>query len=323
MAETDPALENDPIYQALVRQLQANTGKAASSSLMGEVEPTTQVYLNIRRGMSPREAEIRYTLDNMQKGQMGPGEALRKRALELELEALGGGADRTMEYQEARLLPTEWSDKEMREFVNKGILNNIPGFKPGMGLPEIQKAWDMILQDSITLSAKGASGGKKYTPWDVMDTYGKPGKFGTYVEGGWEYDLATGQRIAYKGKTKKTSKRTDVNLSSAEDVRAIAMQALRDALGRAPTTEEVARFKATVNAMERATPQVTTTTTELRPDIATGQVEEVSSSSTTTGGVSQAAIAETIAGSVEKSEEAGKYQAGTTYFNALLGMLGG
>lgn len=318
--------EEDPLAEFLMQRLAESTGKASSSSIMGEIEPTTLVYLNLSKksGMSPREAEIRYTLSRPLQAQLTPGEALQRRALEEELKALSGGTgDRTMEYQEARLLPTEWSGKEMSEFVNKGILNNIPGFEPGMGLPEIQRAWDKILQDSIMLSAKGGMGGKKYTPWDVMDTYGKPKQFGTYVQDGWEYDLSTGQRIAYKGPKSRTKKTRNVDLSSVEEVRVIATQALREVLGRAPTNEEVAQFRASINTLEGSRPQVTTTTEQLTADLATGTVTPTETSSTTTGGVSQADIQETILSSVEGSDEAGKYQAGTTYFNALLGLLGG
>lgn len=232
-------------------------------------------------------------------------------------------SDEYMSLEEAQGLPALWArddPKKLRDFVNKGIIARVPGFDSDMGLPEIMDKWDDLLSISMELGKRG----QKWTPWDVMNTYGNTkGKFGTERRGDFVYDVATGQAVKYVGPTSKTTKQTQVNLSSAEDVKVIAMQALREALGRAPTAEEVARFKATVNQMERSTPEVTTTTSQLRPNLATGEVETVSQSSTTSGGVSQAAIAETIAGEVEGSDEAGKYQAGTTYFNALLGLLGG
>lgn len=234
-----------------------------------------------------------------------------------------GSEDLYQDIDEVRALPALWAREDpgkLRDFVNRGIVAKIPGFDSDMGLPEILDKWD----DFISVSAALGEKGQKWTPWDVMDTYGNTkGKFGTERRGDFVYDVATGQAVKYVGPTSKTTKQSRVNLTSAEDVKAIAMDALRQALGRAPTAEEVAKFKATVNTMERATPEVTTTTSQLKPNLATGEVETVSQSSTVSGGVSQAAIAQTITDSVQDTDEAGKYQAGTTYFNALLGMLGG
>jgi hypothetical protein len=232
-------------------------------------------------------------------------------------------SDDYISLEEARNLPAIWAREDpgkLRDFVNKGIIAKIPGFDSDMGLPEIMSKWD----DFVSVSMELGKTGQKWSPWDVMDTYGNTkGKFGTERRGDFVYDVATGQAVKYVGPKTKTTKQTQVNLSSAEDVKAIAIQALREALGRAPTTEEVAKFKSTINALEKATPEVTTTTSELKPNLATGEVETVSQSATTSGGVSQAAIQETIMGQVEGTDEAGKYQAGTTYFNALLGLLGG
>ncbi len=228
-----------------------------------------------------------------------------------------------MDLEEARGLPAIWAredPKKLRDFVNKGIIAKMPGFDGDMGLPEIMDKWD----DLLTMSAELDKRGQKWSPWDIMNTYGNTkGKFGTERRGDFVYDIATGQAVKYVGPTTKTTKDSRVNLTSAEDVKAIAMQALREALGRAPTAEEVAKFKSTINALEQSQPEVTTTTSQLKPNLQTGEVETVSQSSTTSGGVSQAAIQETILGAVEGSEEAGKYQAGTTYFNALMGLIGG
>jgi len=234
-----------------------------------------------------------------------------------------GTEDEYISADEAYALPAIWAredPKKLRDFVNKGIIAKIPGFDPDMGLPEIMDSWKAMVDASSELGSRG----QKWTPWDIMDTYGNTkGKFGTERRGDFVYDVATNQAVKYVGPTSKTTKQSNVNLSSAEDVKAIAMQALREALGRAPTTEEVAKFKTTINQLERSSPEVTTTTSQLKPNLATGEVETVSQSSTTSGGVSQAAIQETISGAVQGTDEAGKYQAGTTYFNALMGLLGG
>lgn len=230
--------------------------------------------------------------------------------------------DKELSYGEARIMPRDWDEKTLKEFVNKGILNKIPGFGVDMGMPEILSAWDEMVKTSYELNQGDPK--KKWTPWDVLNSYSdQAGKFGTERKGEWVYDIATGKPVKYVGPTSKTRTSRNVNLTSPEDVRALALQAMREALGRAPTTEEVAQFRSAINAMETASPEVTSTTVQLKPNLETGTVEEVSSSSTTSGGVSQAAMEGVISQAAESGPEYGKYQAGTTYFNALMGMMGG
>jgi hypothetical protein len=231
--------------------------------------------------------------------------------------------DNMMTLDDARNLPLIWArddPNKLKQFVNKGVIAKIKGFDTDMGMPEIMSAWD----DMVAASVAFGKSGQKWTPWDVMDTYGNTkGKFGTERRGDFVYDIATGQAVKYVGPTSKTQTSKKVNLTSSEDVRAIAMQALREALGRAPTTEEVAQFRAGINALEKASPEVTTTTVQLKPNLATGDVEQTSSESTTSGGVSQAAMEGVISQAATGTPEYAKHQSGTTYFNALLGLLGG
>lgn len=276
-------------------------------SVLGSAPNTGQVFMGSTKRTRPKNIQ-----------EIGPdGRRITVQGTESAVE------DEYLSADEAYALPAIWAredPKKLRDFVNKGIIAKIPRFDADMGLPEIMDAWKVLVDASAELGSRG----QKWTPWDIMNTYGDTkGKFGTERRGDFVYDVATGQAVKYVGPTSKTTKDTRVNLSSAEDVKAIAMQALREALGRAPTAEEVAKFKSTINALEQASPEVTTTTSQLKPNLQTGEVETVSQSSVTSGGVSQAAIQETITGAVQGTDEAGKYQAGTTYFNALLGLLGG
>lgn len=234
-------------------------------------------------------------------------------------------------YAQARLAPRDWSSEQLKTFVNKGIVNKVPGFEAGMGLPEVLDAWDRLIQTSFKLNQGLPEDAKKWTPMDVLATYGKDkGSFGTKREGDWIYDVATGERIKYVGKTKRTQKSKQVDLSSPEEVQALATQVLREALGRAPTAKELAQFKSTISGFEQANPTVSTTTQTITPQMieearASGRdVWETAESSTVTkGGVTDAARAQLISEPTMETKEYGKYQSGTTYFNALLGLIGG
>lgn len=256
---------------------------------------------------------------------MGAGTKLSPEEARKELKLAGGMPSNKlfMSVDDARNLPLDWArndPKKLKEFVNKGIIAKVRGFDSDMGMPEIMSAWDDLVSTAVTFSKSG----QDWTPWDVMDTYGDTkGKFGTERRGDWVYDVATDKPVKYVGATTKTQTNKKVNLTSIEDVRALAMQTLREALGRAPTTEEVAQFRTSINALETASPEVGTTTVQLKPNLATGEVEQGDSTTTSSGGVSQAAMESVISQSVQGSPEAAKYQGGTTYFNALMGMLGG
>lgn len=220
-----------------------------------------------------------------------------------------------MPYESARMMPLEWDAKKARDFISKGILYKMPGFSSDMGMPEVMAAWDDLLQSSMAFSSKG---GNKWTPWDVMESYKKEKGFGTVRQGDWLYDIGTGQKIKYVGPKSKTRTQKSINLSSPEDVRALTSQMLSELLGRAPTPEELSKYRAAINGEERANPEITKVT-----DTFDDQGEVVSSSSTTSGGVSQAAMGGLIESGVKKGPEYGKHQSATTYFDAMMQMIEG
>lgn len=224
---------------------------------------------------------------------------------------------KTMPYGEAKLIPLSWGQKEIQKFVNTGILRKLPGFDTNMGMPEIVAQWDRLIQSADAFGKQ--SGGKNWTPWDVMDTYSnEKGNFGVVRRGDWEYDATTGEKIRYVGPRSKTRTDKQVNLSSVEDVKALTTQMLTELLGRAPSTKEVAQYRSSINAMERAAPQVTKTTETI------GETGEVTgSSAVTSGGVSQAAMAGQVTEGAKEGPEYGKYQAATTYWDAMMQMIAG
>lgn len=237
----------------------------------------------------------------------------------------------SLAYAQAKIAPRDWSSSQLKTFVNTGIVNKIPGFEAGMGLPEVLDAWDRMIQTSYQLNQGLPENAKKWTPMDVMKTYANDkGNQGTKREGDWVYDVATGERIKYVGKTTRKQTSKQVDLSSAEDVQALTTQVLREALGRAPTAKELAQFKSTITGFEQAHPTVSTTVQTITPEMieeaktSGGDVWSTATAETTTkGGVTDAARAQLVSESTMETKEYGKYQSGTTYFNALLGLIGG
>ena len=224
-------------------------------------------------------------------------------------------------YDQAQNLPSQWYANNpgfYKQFVAKAIMFKLPGASADMGLPEAGAVWDNLLQTAIQLN-KANPKGKNWTPWDVLDSYNRPaGSLGTRKVGDWLIDNATGDKVKYVGPKSKTTSQTAIDLSNPEQVQAIATQTLTQMIGRAPTDKELATFKATLNGYERGHPELTTTT-ENYDDMGNVSATNVVHS----GGVTDAARQTVLGKGVQKTKEYGKYQAGTTYFNALLQMLGG
>lgn len=234
-------------------------------------------------------------------------------------------------YQDAVLAPTTWNDGQLREFVNKGIVNKVPGFEVGMGMPQIQAAWQNMVQSSILFNQNLKPGQKPWSPMDVLDTWATDKKgYGTVKDGDWLIDVATGDRIKYVGKRSKTVTDKKIDLTSAADVKALASQMLSELLGRAPTAKELAQFRSSINAEEQATPTVTKTTLTATDESIAAAMQSggdvfsgADQSSVTSGGVSDAARAALISSPVTETKEYGKFQSGTTYWDAMMQMIGG
>ncbi len=229
-----------------------------------------------------------------------------------------------LSYAQAKLLPRDWTADQLRSFVNTGIMRKVPGFDVGMGMPEIMSAWDDLVQSSFALNTGLNEKDKRWTPFDVLDTYSnEKNKFGTVKKGDWEYDVATGERVRYLGKLTKTTTQKSVDLTSPEDAKALTTSVLTQALGRAPTAKEFAQYRASINALERANPTQSTTTTTYNPNMDTGELETASSNTTTSGGVSAEALQNSVLEGAKDTSEYGKYQAATTYWDAMMQMMSG
>lgn len=234
-----------------------------------------------------------------------------------------GQSDSTLlvPYEQARNVPLGWSEQELKKFVNQGILNKIPGFGTGMGMPEIVSAWDDLIKASAGFNQGVTGPGQKmWTPWDVMDSYKNDGKFGTVksADGDWLLDASTGERIKYIGPRTKTSTAKKIDLSNPEDVKALTTQMLTELLGRAPNADELAKYRSSINGYEREHPLVTTTTETLDE-----RGEVVETSQKTSGGVSAEGRAGLISEAAKQGPEYGKFQSATTYWDAMMQMISG
>lgn len=115
-----------------------------------------------------------------------------------------------------------------------------------------------------------------------------------------------------------TTTHTDVstNVSNYQDTHALFMSAAQSLLGRAPTTAETKAFQNTLNAYQRANPTKTTQTST------TDAMGNTSSTTSTSGGTTQAGLSDLAQQQAQQNPDYGAYQAATTYFNALLGAIG-
>lgn len=90
-----------------------------------------------------------------------------------------------------------------------------------------------------------------------------------------------------------------------QQVKGLAESAFQEAIGRAPSADELARFQASLNAAEKQSPTVSTSS---------------GTSSTTSGGVDASQFAKDTA---ELAPEYQSYQKATTYFDTMISSLRG
>lgn len=284
---------------------QGNAAMAGAGGANGKINPNSIIY------MGP--GKMGSTLGNR-----GPNYGISQGG---PLVGIAGNQPDNWKYSDAKLLPVQWMESDpdkLKQLINNGILRKVPGFDPGMGMPEVLDAWDNLVQAAFAMNQANPNG-KQYTPWDVLNTYSnEKGKYGTVRKGDWEYDIATGEKVRYVGPKTKTQTDKRIDLSSAEDVRALTTQVLTQALGRAPTAKEVAQYKATINAQEQANPTLTTQTQHLND-----MGEVVNTETNTSGGLGAEAKAGLVQTQAQKGPEYGKYQSGTTYWNAMMQMIAG
>jgi uncharacterized protein YifE (UPF0438 family) len=103
-----------------------------------------------------------------------------------------------------------------------------------------------------------------------------------------------------------------VTISTNEQARGLLRSMLAEKLGRKPTVLEIDDFQAALNEAQKANPRSTSTTSSFN---ASGR--ETSQVSTVSGGMDEGEFAEDYTDFRDPDSEYGRYQAATTYYNAL------
>lgn len=186
-----------------------------------------------------------------------------------------------------------WDQKTRDKFLSQ---LNLAGYDTNqMKDAQIASMWAAYAQQAAAYYAVG----KTLTPWDILAK-----------------DMQ--QREAYMNTPRTvTQTSTAYDMSTREDAHAIFLQAAQSLLGRDPTKHEISAFQKALNAYEKANPTVTTVTQNYLGDTLQSQ------SSTTKGGVKEGARQLMAVEDVKQDPEYGAYQAATTYFDAMMEMIGG
>jgi len=195
-----------------------------------------------------------------------------------------------VDIDKAKLDILKWTEAEQEALAAKLVA-------AGM-LPEdytrsqLENAWENMVE----LAARYQSVGKDLTPYDMIDLYG-----GT--------DITTGKS---NKPTVSTVAQRQVSLSDPEEARRILNDALSNQLGRRATQEEMDDFQAALNDAQRANPVLQQSTTN------TDGKGNTTVSSTASGGLDVGGFTDEYARSGDHEKEYARYQAATTYTNALL-----
>lgn len=213
-----------------------------------------------------------------------------------------------------------FSGKQLRDFVNKGIvagqLQDDAGFMEGKAL------WKKLVDASASLTAAG----RQVTPSDVLDSYLGSGPLGaagkllgnsawqTQYRGGRKFlvNSQTGE-VKYQGPRFETTYAKTIDLTDPTTAKAIATSVFQQLMHRDPGSGEMGKFASALASAEQANPAVTNTTTEY--DMNTG--EPIGQTSKQSGGFSPDAKQYLAQQQVKKNKEYGVIQASTTYANAL------
>lgn len=226
-----------------------------------------------------REAYRRWEAEQSGQANLGPIGSLLKDAEDVQLEVL-------------RMSDKERADLGAR-LVAVGMLEE------GYNKLDLKKAWAQLVGDAVDENL--ANPQAMLTPYDMIDNY----------------KAADGSDTGPGGTPKLSNAITrDVQLTTNADARKLLRSMMSAGLGRMPTSVEVDRFQARLNAAQSANPTVTTRTGA--DDGTTSTVSNIQ-----TGGIDPQGFAQDEVISTDPESEYGRYQQATTYTNALLAAIRG
>jgi hypothetical protein len=186
----------------------------------------------------------------------------------------------------------KWSDQERSSFGQR--LYKLGLVKDPNDYGSVFGAWQSAVQEASNFYM---AAGKKVTPWQVLD-------------------IVAGGANGGPHPTTQTNTSKSFNIPTVEDAHAATKQIFQALMGRDPDENELDRYASMMTSYAQKHPTVTkqTQTTDIHGN--------TTSSSTSSGGYTQAGS--------RPAEQPGparpgvrRYQAATTYFNALQGALGG
>lgn len=206
-------------------------------------------------------------------------------------------ADRTLPLSEAKLYVRSMDTKELLDLTEKAWY---------LGYQEVSAPNDVmgfiaLWQKAVEDAALWQQAGKRLSPMQALE-------FGATGNGKLRAERAMAGGV-------QTQKSRSIDLTDPVSARAIIRQAFKTAMGRDPTDAEVRTLAASLTAAEKANPQVTVAKASFD---ATG-APVGTPTTTTSGGINPTAFIEE---QVQDDPEAKEYQAASTYFPALMQLMG-
>lgn len=179
-----------------------------------------------------------------------------------------------------------WSAKQLGSFMAKAALGGL--LQPGDGVMEADALWQKLVKEAAAYGAQGA----QVSPMDILASY--------VGSGGGAKPFA------------RTTTQKQVDLTDPDTAKALATSVWQQLLGRDPNPGELGSFAGALQTAEQNNPSMTTTTTQYD-----AQGNATSSSSTNSGGMTDAGRQYLAEQQIKANPEFGATQAATTYMNAL------
>jgi hypothetical protein len=232
-----------------------------------------------------------------------------------------GGRDRWVTGEEAEVEYNSWSLKQRRDFIAQAKLAGL--IPVDGGEVEGARIWRELVKEA---SYFGVAKKQRVSPLDILAGYVKASgsEAAWRQQGVWEVNAVTKERRyvgpgTYLGNGLAQQTDTRIDLTDPDTARAISTQLFQNLMGRDPGAGELAAFASALHTAEQNSPVVSTTTTQY--DMDTGQ--QLSSSSTQTGGLTSDAKAYIGEQQIKGKKEYGVNQAVTTYQNAFENLIYG
>jgi hypothetical protein len=203
------------------------------------------------------------------------------------------GADQTRTLQDAVADWYSWSPSERSAFGQKAYRLGL--IKDPNDYGSVFSVWQSSVQEASNFYSFG---GKKITPWQALDVIGGSGPNG--------------------GKpTTQTNTSRSFNIPTVQDAHAVTRQMFQSLVGRDPDANELDRYASMMTGYAQKHPTVT------KQKQTTDVHGNTTSSSTTSGGYTQAGLQDMLGQEAKADPEYGAFQSATTYMNAMISAMGG